>query len=211
MLKIYGVALSRAFRVLWMANELGIRYEHVPVTFEGEAAQAKEPWYLEINPNGRVPTIDDDGFVMWESAAINLYLAEKYKSPLFPNTPQARGTMLQWAFFVANDVEPALISLFRHRFYYPPAQRDEAIASQSEATLKAKIGILEWQLNRTPCFGGETWNMADFMVASVIYTLPVRMKFDLVPWPKVRSWLMASIERPAALAARKLREPALQS
>jgi glutathione S-transferase len=210
MLKIYGVALSRAFRVLWMANELGIRYEHIPIAFEGEKPQCKEPSYLELNPNGRVPSIDDDGFVMWESGAINLYLAEKYKSPLYPATPQGRGTMLQWAFFVANDVEPAVISLFRHRFYYPPEQRDEAIARQSETTLKAKLDILEGQLNRTSYFGGETWNMADFMVASVLYTVPIRMKFDLTHWPKVRSWLMKSIDRPAALAARKLREPALQ-
>lgn len=210
MLKIYGVALSRAFRVLWMANELGIRYEHIPIEFEGTKPQCKEPWYMELNPNGRVPTIDDDGFVMWESAAINIYLAERYASPLYPATPQGRGTMLQWAFFTANDVEPAVISLFRHRFYYPPERRDEETARQSEATLRAKLDILERQLHRTPYLGGESWNMADFMVASVMYTVPIRMKFDLTPWPKVRSWLMASIERPAALAARRLREPALQ-
>src|SRR5215203_3222038 len=78
MLKIYGAAHSRAFRVIWLANEIGLSYEHIPVTFPGEKPECKEPWYLALNPNGRVPTIDDNGFVMWESAAINLYLAEKY-------------------------------------------------------------------------------------------------------------------------------------
>jgi glutathione S-transferase len=77
MLKIYGAAHSRAFRVIWLAEESGLPYEHVPVSLGVESAECKEPWYLALNPNGRVPTIDDDGFIMWESAAINLYLAEK--------------------------------------------------------------------------------------------------------------------------------------
>jgi glutathione S-transferase len=125
----------------------------------------------------------------------------KIQSPALSRDAQGRGTMLQWAFFVANDVEPVVISLFRHRFYYPPEKRDEGIARQSETTLNAKLDILEGQLNRTSCFGGETWNMADFMVASVLYTVPIRMKSDLTHWPKVRSWLMKSIERPRLCSA----------
>jgi hypothetical protein len=70
MLKIYGAPHSRAFRVIWLANEIGIPYEHIPVTFDPPNPQCKEPWYVALNPNGRVPSIDDDGFVMWESAAI---------------------------------------------------------------------------------------------------------------------------------------------
>ena len=80
MLKIYGQARSRAFRVIWLCNESNIPYEHVPVTINVDKAQCKEDWYLRLNPNARVPTIEDDELVMWESAAINLYLAEKYKS-----------------------------------------------------------------------------------------------------------------------------------
>ena len=80
MLKIYGAPHSRAFRVIWLANEIGIPYEHIPVTFSVPNAQCKEPWYLALNPNGLVPAIDDDGFVMWETAAINLYLAETCKN-----------------------------------------------------------------------------------------------------------------------------------
>ena len=81
MLKILGAPHSRAFRVIWLANELGIPYEHIPVTFSVPNAQCKEPWYLALNPNGLVPAIDDGGFVMWETAAINLYLAETSRTP----------------------------------------------------------------------------------------------------------------------------------
>src|SRR5438046_10725585 len=74
-LRIYGIARTRAFRALWIAKELGLDYEHIPVEI-GEAG-ARKPDYLAINPNGRLPAIDDDGFVLWESLAITLYLAKK--------------------------------------------------------------------------------------------------------------------------------------
>jgi glutathione S-transferase len=205
MLKIFGAAHSRAFRVIWLANEIGIPYEHIPVTFSVPNAQCKEPWYLELNPNGLVPAIDDGGFVMWETAAINLYLAETYKNSLYPSTPQGRGRMLQWTFFATTEVEPALITLFRNRVFYPPEQRNETLAVQAEQTLRAKLAILEDQLVKTPFLGGDTWNMADFMVACVLYVL-TRLKLDLTAYPKFDVWLAASLNRPAAQVARKLRE-----
>jgi glutathione S-transferase len=209
MLKIYGAPHSRAFRVIWLANEIAIPYEHVPVTFGVPNAECKEPWYISLNPNGRVPTLDDDGFVLWESAAINLYLAEKYKNSLYPATPEGRGRMLQWTFFVANDVEPALITLFRNRIFFPPEKRSETLADQAEETLRTSLAILEQQLTKTPFFGGDRWDMADFMVACVLYVL-TRLRLDLTPYPKLHAWLIASINRPAALVARKLRESPLQ-
>ena len=205
MLKIYGQPRSRAFRVLWMAKEAGIAYEHIPVSIMVENAQCKEPWFVDINPNARVPAIDDDGFVMWESAAINLYLAEKYKCALFPATPEGRARMLQWAFFIANDVEPPMITLFQNRVLFPPEKRNAALADTAEAQLFARLAILEGHLSKHAFFGGDTWDMADFMVASVVYTLTA-IKYDLAKFPKFNAWLMASIERPAAEEARKLRE-----
>jgi len=205
MLKIYGQPRSRAFRVLWMANELGIKYEHIPVSITADNPQCKEPWYVALNPNARVPTIDDDGFVMWESAAINLYLAEKYKCPLLPATVQGRGNMLQWALFVANDAEPPLITMFQNRVLFPPEKRNAALADAAEAQLVAKLKLLDAHLAKHAYFGGDAWDMADFMVASVLYTL-APLKYDLTKYPKFDAWLKASIERPAAKEARKLRE-----
>ncbi|HEU0216841.1 MAG TPA: glutathione S-transferase N-terminal domain-containing protein, partial [Stellaceae bacterium] len=74
--KIYGVPRSRAFRTLWLAKELGLDYENVMIDFADGGT--RQPAYLAINPNGHVPAIDDNGFVLWESMAINLYLAKKY-------------------------------------------------------------------------------------------------------------------------------------
>jgi glutathione S-transferase len=205
MLKIYGQPRSRAFRVLWLAKEANIPYEHIPVSITADKPECKEPWYVELNPNARVPTIDDDGFVLWESAAINLYLAEKYKSPLFPTTAQGRGRMLQWAFYIANDVEPPMIAMFQNRVLFPPEKRNAALADASESQMVARLGTLEEHLSKNKYFGGDKWDMADFMVASVVYTLAA-IKYDLSKFPKLQAWLMASIERPAAKEARKLRE-----
>ena len=143
MLKIYGQPRSRAFRVLWLAKEAGIPYEHIPVSITADKPECKEPWYVELNPNARIPTIDDDGFVLWESGAINLYLAEKYKAPIFPTTPQGKGRMLQWAFYIANDVEQPIITMFQNRVLFPPEKRNPALAEAAEATLVGKLRVLE--------------------------------------------------------------------
>ncbi len=75
MIKLYGSSMSRAGRSLWALEEAGVKFEHVPVGFTGET---RKPEYLKINPNGHVPALDDNGTFLWESMAINLYIAEKY-------------------------------------------------------------------------------------------------------------------------------------
>lgn len=204
MLKLYGQARSRTLRVLWFCKESNIAYEHIPVTVGGDKPQCKEDWYLKLNPNGRVPTADDDGIILWESAAINLYLAKKYNSPLYPKTPAGEARMLQWGFFVANDVEAPMVTMYQHRVVFPEAKRVPALADEAEKKLLPKLKILEDQLAKTPYFGGSQWDMADFLVASVLFTLTA-MKYDLAAWPKLDAWLKASCARPAAQEAIKLR------
>jgi glutathione S-transferase len=84
MIKLYGIPASRASRCLWMLEELGVKYENVPTHFIGDV---KKPDYLKLNPNGHIPTLDDEGLVLWESLAINLHLARKYgKGSLWPES-----------------------------------------------------------------------------------------------------------------------------
>ena len=87
MLRIYGSARSRGVRTLWMAGELGLDYEHLD--YAPRSPETRTPEYLALNPNGRVPTIDDDGFVLSESMAINMYLAKKH-GKLYPADPRTR-------------------------------------------------------------------------------------------------------------------------
>jgi glutathione S-transferase len=109
MIKLFGHAKSRASRSLWMLEELGVRYEHVPVL---PGTESRAPEYLRINPNGHIPTLDHEGLVLWESLAINLYLAERLGSaPLCPRNVRERGLVYQWSFWAANEVEAVLVAL----------------------------------------------------------------------------------------------------
>ncbi|HTC02344.1 MAG TPA: glutathione S-transferase N-terminal domain-containing protein, partial [Xanthobacteraceae bacterium] len=102
-LRIYGVARTRAFRALWVAEELGLDYEHLPIEI-GEAG-ARTPEFLAINPNGRLPVIVDDGFVLFESLAITLYLAKKHATgTLYPGTPHGEALAWQWSFWAIGEV-----------------------------------------------------------------------------------------------------------
>ena len=206
MLKLYGQYRSRAFRVAWLCKESNIPYEHHNVTINVEGATCKEPWYAALNPNQRVPTIDDDGLVMWESAAINLYLAEKYRSPLWPKDTVGKARMLQWAFYIANDVEPPMITLQRHRHLLAPEQRNAKLADEAEQQILPKMKVMEDYLAKNSFFSGKEWGMADFMVASVSYAMWFNKFPLLAKFPKFKAWIDASVERPLAQEARKLRE-----
>jgi glutathione S-transferase len=93
-----------------------------------------------------------------------------------------------------------------HRVALPPEQQSATLADQSEQRLRTKLAILEQQLVKTPFFGGAKWDLADFMVACLLYVVRIRLKLDLTAYPKLDAWLTASINRPAAKVARKLRE-----
>jgi glutathione S-transferase len=205
MLKLYGQYRSRAFRVAWLCKESNIPFEHVNTTINVEGATCKDPSFVAINPNARVPAIDDDGFVMWESAAINLYLAEKYKSPLWPTDAKGKGRMLQWAFFISNDIEPNMINVMLNRVMLPPEKRNAAVADDADSKLQPRLKVLDDHLAKNKFFGGDKWDMADFMVASVCYSF-FAMKYDLGRYPHFQKWLTASLERPKTKEARALRE-----
>src|ERR1051326_8104973 len=132
-LKIYGVAGSPAYRVLWMANELGLDYEHVPVHFGDGSAKTAE--YLAINPNGRIPAIDDGGFQLWESMAINLYLAKKHDG-LWPKTLEGEAQALQWIFWAMTELEKPALAMLLHRMFLPAEQRDPKLADEGEQQLR---------------------------------------------------------------------------
>src|SRR5205807_9716081 len=141
-LTIYGVARSRAARVLWMAKELGLDYEHAKVDFA--TGETRAPAHLALNPNGHVPVIDDDGFILWESMAINLYLAKKYGAGgLYPSRIEDEARAWQWSFWGVTEVErPVLTALF-NRAILPENQRDPNAADAAEKTLAQPFAVLE--------------------------------------------------------------------
>jgi glutathione S-transferase len=202
-LKIYGVARSRAFRPLWMAGELGISYEHVKVDFAD--GSTRRPDYLAINPNGHVPAIDDDGFTLWESMAINLYLAKKYSSGaggLYPAQLQDEARAWQWSFWGMTEVERPALTVLLNRIG-PEERRDAAAADEAERALAAPLKVLDAAVTATPYLIGNKFTVADLNVASIL-AWARQARVNLAAFPRAEAWLKACHDRPAAQAARQL-------
>jgi len=144
-LRIYGIARTRAFRVLWVAKELGLPYEHIPIEI-GQAG-AHKPEYLAINPNGRLPAIDDEGFALWESLAITLYLAKKHSAGrLYPATLQAEATAWQWSLWSVQEVDRGVNIWSLHAVRLPAEERDAARREEALKVLAAPFKVLDGAL-----------------------------------------------------------------
>jgi glutathione S-transferase len=201
-LKIYGIPRSRAFRTLWLAKELGLDYENIQVDFAtGETR--REP-YLSINPNGHVPTIDDDGFILWESMVINLYLAKKHSlGTLYPKSLEDEAHTWQWSLWGITELERNVLTAMFNRAILPEDKRDAAVADQAEKDLQHPLGVLDGAVAKTGYLVGGDFTVADLNVASVLsWARPARI--DFTPFPKAADWLSRCALRPAAKEARDL-------
>ena len=201
MLRIHGSARSRASRVLWMAGELGLTYNHNDIA--PRSPGTKTPEYLALNPNGRVPTIEDDGLVLSESMAINLYLAKKHASPLYPADPRNEALAWQWSLWETDRLDRALVNYANHTTALPEAQRDPAIAGAAWQEIEPGLDVLEIALSRAAWLAGPAFSVADLNVASALYR---GLFMDWARWPHVTAWLAKCWDRPAAKKARAMRE-----
>ncbi|HZS85549.1 MAG TPA: glutathione S-transferase family protein [Stellaceae bacterium] len=199
-LSIYGIAQSRTFRTLWMAQELGLAYEHVRVGFADGGV--KQESFLAINPNGRIPAIKDGDFTLWESLAINLYLAKRYGRGLYPTAIEEEAKTWQWSFWGMSEVEPSLTTWAYNTIILPPEQRDAAKAAEALKALATPLAVLEKSLAGRDYLLGGAFTVADLNLASIMFRV---RGFDLAGQAKVKGWLERCYARPAALAAIKLR------
>ncbi len=196
-LRIYGVPRSRAFRTLWMAEELGLPFELVPIHQRDAAGDAA---LRRVNPNGRIPAIEDGDVTLWESMAINLYLARKHGGPLAAADLVEDGRILQWSFWAATECEAPALRLLRHRFLLPEADRREEEATAGLRALARPLEVLEGELATREHLVGGRFTVADLNVASILVWLRTA-KADLRPWPAVGGWLGRCLRRPAARRA----------
>lgn len=199
-LTIYGIAASRAFRTLWAARELGLSYEHVKHHFGGP--EVKEAPFLAINPMGAVPAIVDDGFAMFESLAINMYLAKKARK-LWPATLEGEAQVWQWTLFGASELEPWIGQWYAHTAYLAPEKRKPELAEEAATRLPRRLDALDAALATRTWLVGDAFTIADLNVAAVLYRAPV---FGLDRWPSVKDWHARCYARPAAREAVAERE-----
>ncbi len=201
MLKIYGSVNSRAMRVLWMAAELGLAYDHKD--WLPRAPETKTPEFRALNANGRVPTIDDDGFVLSESMAINIYLAKKHRSALYPSDPKTEALALQWSLWETDRLDRQIVDYQRHSSQLPPAERKPELAEKAWNECCPAFDVLEDALKKSKWLAGREFSVADLNVASALYRA---LTVDLAKWPHVQTWLKTCWERPAAKKVRAMRE-----
>ncbi len=158
-IRLYGAAQGRASRSLIALEELAIPYEHVPLAPWANAADRER--LLELNPNGRVPVLEDGDFVLWESMAINLYLGDRFGGPLWPASADDRGRMYQWSVWAQTSID--VMARHRARFGDDPVAKAKAETERREAlaTLDRALQGRAWLL-------GEAFTLADVNVASTL-------------------------------------------
>jgi glutathione S-transferase len=200
-LRIYGVARTRAFRALWIAEETGIAYQHLPVEIGG--AGARTPEFLALNPNGRLPVIADGAFVLSESLAITLYVAKKYSfGTLYPAVLETEARAWQWSFWAIAEVDRGVNIWSLHAVRLPPNEQNVALREEALKIIAAPFNILDTAVTATPYLLGDDFTVADLNVASVISRA---VDMDLSPWPHLKSWLTGCLDRPAARRALALK------
>jgi glutathione S-transferase len=180
---LYGEPRSRAFRCIWMLEELGLEFELVPVRFGG--IETRKPEFLAINPNGRVPALVDGELVLYESLAINHYLATRYGvDTLEASTPRGRAEALRWSFWAMGEIEGPVDAVARHG-----ARRADDWATGPLSGLDAALTDADWLVE-------PRFTVADLNVA-VMFWRPVLARVDRGPWPRLRAWIERCTDRPA--------------
>ena len=191
--KLYGISGSRAVRSLWAIEEVGVEYEHVSVNFMGES---KTPEYLAVNPNGRIPALQDGDVTLFESMAINLYLAKTYGGDLYPRDPANEALVWQWSVWVMTEIEPAQMDIVVQKFFTPEEKRNAAVLTAAEKTLARPLKVLDDTLATRDWLVGDAFSIADLNVSGVMLLLSM-VKFDYSAYANVTRWAEACYARPS--------------
>lgn len=195
-MKVYGFPMSpNVRRVLVVLAELGIDHELVPVDLM--AGAHKQPDYLAVNPNGRVPTLVDGDLVLWESHAIIGYLAaKKPEARLDGESPAERAEIQKWMFQNAAHFGPAFAGIFSHTIRLPEDQRIPRIAELGRAEAERTFAVLDAALAGREYLVGGRFTLADAAYAPTLSFAPM-LGFDLARWPNVAAWAARLAARPS--------------
>ena len=199
MIKLYGTPPTRALRAMWLLNELDLAHEVIAIDLG--AGEQLTPEFLALNPAAKLPVLVDGDLVISESAAIQLYLADKYgdRFPgggLIPDTAEERGRMYHWLFFLMTEIEAPLWRIALHSFLYAEDEKSEAEIALAKRDGRRMIAVLEQHMQGRSFIVGERVTVADFNAA---FTLDwAREEGLLDDAPALRAYLDAMYARPKA-------------
>lgn len=196
MLKIWGRINSiNVQKVLWCCDEVGVPFERIDAGMQFGVNNTPE--YRAMNPNGLVPLLNDDGFVLWESHAIVRYLARRHGlGSLCPADPKAAADADRWMEWYSTSLWNLMRPIFWNLVRTPPEKRNMAEVEDSRAKLAGYLGMADAQLAKTAHLAGEAFTMGDIPLAVLCqrwYHLPITRE----PLPNLERWFKTVSARPA--------------
>lgn len=195
MVTLYTAPLSGNGRKVHMClEEVGASYQLERLDLMKGEQKSLE--YLKLNPNGKVPTLVHDGFVLWESNAILLYLAEQFPDArLLPAGAQDRARVFQWLLFEQTTFRPPLSFLFRQTRFTPADKQDHKAIEQAWNDVRANLNILQSFLADRE-YIGRSFSVADIALLPYVH-LAVDVGTELSAWPPVASYYQRLSARPS--------------
>ncbi len=188
MLKIYGSDLSSPCnKVRFTANHLGLKYEYQRMNLRN--GEQREEWFVKLNPVGKVPVIDDDGFILFESNTICKYLATKNKSEIYPQDLKQRAIVDQWIDFGTLHVGTAMSRVFYNRVLAPIRNLpvDEQSLKDGVKFLDQFLPLVEQQLAKSKYFAGNNFTLADINLVALLDPAEVS-DIDIARYAKLSQW-----------------------
>lgn len=201
MIKLWGRnTSSNVMKVIWLLEELGLPYyrEDIGGPFGGN----DQPAYRALNPTGLVPTIDDDGFILWESNAILRYLAagrSEQGAALYPTDLKARANIDRWMDFQQTIANPRMVAVFHPLIRLPPEKRDPAAIAAASAAFAAAWDMLLPALERAPYAAGDDFTLADIPLGVIVHRY-FALPMERPDKPALRAWYDRLLTRPAYAA-----------
>jgi len=198
MIKIWGRnTSSNVQKAMWAVGELGL--EHTRIDVGGAFGKNKEPAYLAMNPNGLVPTLEEeDGFLLWESNSIVRYLAGKHDKAgvLEPKDARQRAVASQWMDWQLSVCGPALTPVFWNLIRTPPEKRDHAAIEEGKKKSNVAFGMMDEQLGKTAYLAGDAFSYGDIPVGIMAYRYR-QLVPDRPPLRNFERWYAAISSRQA--------------
>jgi glutathione S-transferase len=197
MIKIWGRNTSaNVQKVMWAVSEIGLPHERIDVG--GSFGGNREPAYLAMNPNGLVPTLqEEDGFLLWESNSIVRYLAAKHRAGVLePSDPRARAQAQAWMDWQLSVLAPAITPGFIGLIRTSPEKRNHAAIEESMKKTKAAVAILDAELGKNAYLAGDAFSYGDIPVA-VMANRYRQLVPERPPLPNFERWFAAIAARPA--------------
>lgn len=192
-MKLYEFAFTRSIRARWMLQELGVDFEPISVNlFAGEASR---PEFLKLNPAAKIPVLVDGDLVLTESAAILLYLGEKYRRFL-PTDARGRAEVNRWLLFTVTELEQPLWRIAKNRNLYPEEQRLAADIPLASEDFRRMADVAEKHMQGRKFVAGDDVTVADFVLA---YTLDWANEVKLLDrCPQLFAYMERMYARPKA-------------